>query len=140
VPGFHLLVFSILLGIASPLLFALPIPPQISYWAYGFPAMVMTLGIEFLTPILALRVVQLLPEEHQSLGGGLIQTANNLGKSIGLAIATLVQTIVVGDAEVGVPGDQTLLKGIRAGQWASVGMVTVSLLITLVYFRRLGRC
>ena len=146
----YLLFGSIILNIISPLLFALPFPPTTPYWAQGFPAMVSTLGIEFASPILALYVVQCLDKGDQALGGGLLQTANNLGKAAGLALATALQALVTDSDAVGqnlslAPevrrelGDAKLLAGLRAGQWTSVGISCLALGISLVFFRGLKK-
>ena len=108
--------------------------------------MVLTPGIEIVTPILALYVVHCLSQDDQSIGGGLVQTASNIGKALGLALASVVQAIATVDLDtgrefdgiiVGGLGDPELLKGVRAAQYASAGIATVALGIALVFFRGL---
>jgi hypothetical protein len=112
--------------------------------------MVLTMSVEILAPVISLFVVQCLPQSDQSLGGGLLQTANNIGKAIGLAAATTVQVVVGGNkeplpgglslnVEAGVPGDPDLLRGMRAAQWVNVGLSAVTLVLALVFFRGLKR-
>ncbi|KAH9218967.1 major facilitator superfamily domain-containing protein [Leptodontidium sp. 2 PMI_412] len=97
VPGFYILIFGVLCGITSPLLFALPSVTQTtSYWAYGFPAMCLCLSVDVFWSVASLFISQQLPEEDQALGSALLQTANQVGRSLGLAIGTGVQTAVEG--------------------------------------------
>lgn len=92
--------------------------------------MVLCCSVEIVWPVIGLLVAEALPPEDQALGGGLLQTANNLGRALGLAIATVVQTATAkGEA----------LRGLRAAQWMNVGMVGISFAIGLVYFRKLGK-
>ncbi|KAK7999474.1 major facilitator superfamily transporter [Apiospora arundinis] len=78
------------------LLFAVPIPADTtSYWAYGFPAMILlTLGADTLYPCTALFVMKSIPEGDQAMGAAIFQTLSQVGRSIGLAIATAIQIAV----------------------------------------------
>ena len=120
-----MLIFGLICGTISPLLFALPFLPQTtSYWAYGFPAMCLCLSVDIFWPVASLFIAQQLPQEDQALGSGLLQTANQVGRSLGLAIATGVQTAVEGNTGT-LSGDGELLRGLRAAQWFNVGLVRV---------------
>jgi hypothetical protein len=150
IPGFYLLIGAIFANITSALLFTLPISPSTSYWAYGFPAMCLTISIEFQAPVLSLFVVKCLDQNNQAIGGGLLQTSNNLGKAIGLAIAGSVQKIVENslpttfrDGELGAltlkaegrVGDQVLLTGIRAAQSTNIVFALLALGTVVTYLR-----
>ena len=147
IPGFYLLAGAIFASITSALLFALPIPPSTSYWAYGFPAMCLTMSIEVLAPVLSLFVVKCLDQDNQAIGGGLLQTSNNLGKAIGLAIAgsvqKIVETILDPTSELGAltvkadgrVGDQVLLTGIRAAQSTNIVFALLALGTVVMYLR-----
>lgn len=152
VPGFHLLIGAIFASIASALLFTVPIPPSTSYWLYGFPAMCLTTSVEILAPVLSLFVVKCLDQDNQAIGGGLLQTSNNIGKAVGLAIAGSVQrlaetTLAPGceDCEVGTlaaksegrVGDEVLLTGLRAAQGANIVFAVLALITVLVSLRAL---
>ncbi|KIY01398.1 uncharacterized protein Z520_02950 [Fonsecaea multimorphosa CBS 102226] len=134
-PGFYLLLFASCCGIISPLLFAVPIPPSTTYWAYGFPAMCLCISTDILAPTINLFIIRQLPPADQALGGALIQTSNQLGRAIGLAISTAVKTAIVKDHDR--VGDALLLRGIRAGEWVNVGMAALSCSIILLVFRGL---
>ena len=142
VKGSHILVFSALCVAASCLLFAVPIPPDTTYWAYGFWAMILSvLGVDTLFPTIALFVSMSLPREDQALGGGLINAVGQIGRAIGLAIATAIEVAViaqlkdvdvddVGTAETKVR-DPALLSGLRAAQWFSfvAGIATLAVVV-----------
>lgn len=151
VRGDWILVFSTTAVSMSSLLFAIPIPVHTSYWAYAFPAMVFCVcGADTIFPVLTLFVAKTLPAEDASLGGALITAVGQIGRAIGLALATAVQTAVearemgVSVDEVGEPGhglqpwDPALRAGIRATAWFNFGISLVSLVIVLVFVRGIG--
>ncbi|THC88213.1 hypothetical protein EYZ11_012341 [Aspergillus tanneri] len=138
--GFYILLVGLVCGIGSPFLLALPaIPPETSYWAYGFPAMCLCFSAEIIWPVSSLFIAEELPQENQALGGGLLQTANNVGRALGLTIGTAVRTSIQGNNNGGYPGDADLLRGLRAAQWVNVGLAVTSTAIALVFFHNLGR-
>ncbi|PHH91117.1 hypothetical protein CDD83_1598 [Cordyceps sp. RAO-2017] len=146
VPTFYILVCgNIAVPIAS-LLFAVPISPTTSYFAYGLPAMVLcVVGADTIWPCLGLLISQALPPEDQAMGGALITAIGQFGRAIGLAISTSVQTAVVAGArgmpvdteEVGPirPWEPESLRGLRAASWTNFGFGVISLAIVLVAFR-----
>ncbi|OAG18814.1 drug resistance protein [Alternaria alternata] len=135
VPGDYILTFSTICVSISSLLFAIPIPVDTTYWAYGFPAMVLCVsGADTIFPVLTLFVAKTLPAEDASLGGALITAVGQIGRAIGLAIATAVQTAVVAREkglnvdQIGTEGhktepwDDALKVGIRTTAWFNFGM------------------
>ncbi|KAK2041188.1 hypothetical protein LZ31DRAFT_586637 [Colletotrichum somersetense] len=61
-------------GVASPFIMAIPaIPPETTYWAYGFPAMCLCFSIEIVRPVISLLIASRLPSADQALGSGLVQ-------------------------------------------------------------------
>lgn len=126
------------------LLFAVPIPPSTSYFAWGLPAMILAvIGADTAWPSLTLFTSSALPPQDQAIGGALINAMGQLGRSIGLAMSTAIQTAVmasdrgvsVEDAGGPLPWDSSSLKGIRAANWMSFGFGVLSLVIVLVAFR-----
>ncbi|KAK7540666.1 major facilitator superfamily domain-containing protein [Phyllosticta citribraziliensis] len=140
VRGTYLLIFSSACVALSCLLNAVPIPPSTSYWAYGFPAMVVsTLGADILHPTLTLFTAQSLPPADQALGGALITSVLQIGRAIGLAVATVVQTSVARDeggasGSEEVAGSAALLDGIRAGQWFNFGLAVGACAVAVIFF------
>jgi len=137
-------------GLAS-LLFAVPIPPHTTYWAYGFPAMCLAVfGADTLYSSLTLFTAHSLPQEDQALGGALINGVGQVGRAIGLAIGTAVETAViarkkgtavssVGSAEVIKIGDASLLSGLRAAEWLNFSFAITAFIVVLFAFRGAGK-
>ncbi|KAK4207122.1 drug resistance protein [Rhypophila decipiens] len=138
VPGSHLLVFSCACVSISCLLMAVPIPPSVSYWAYGFPAMMLsTLGADILHPTLNLFTVQSLPPDDQALGAAVITAALQIGRAIGITVATVIQTSVEGAAASARHEDPlyALLQGLHAAQWFNFSLAVASCIVVLLFFR-----
>ncbi|KAJ4371162.1 hypothetical protein N0V83_004378 [Neocucurbitaria cava] len=151
VPGDVILMFSTICVSISSLLFAIPIPVHTIYWAYGFPAMVLSVcGADTIFPVLTLFVAKTLPPEDASLGGALITAVGQIGRAIGLAIATAVQTAIMA-REKGVsvdkigseghglqPWDDALKVGIRGTAWFNFGMSIASTAVVVLFIRGIG--
>jgi MFS family permease len=148
VRGDFILAFgTVMLSLAS-LLFAIPIPTTTTYWAYGFPAMILAVcGADTLFPTLTLFVAKSLPAEDQALGGALISAVGQIGRALGLAIATAVQTAIVA-REKGVrvdevgdvgQGDEALKEGIRGTAWLNFGFGIAAVVVVAVFFRGAGK-
>lgn len=136
----------------SSILFAIPIPVHTTYWAYGFPAMVLSIcGADTLFPTLTLFVATSLPSEDQALGGALINAVGQIGRAIGLAIATAIQTAIIAREkgksveEVGSEGhglppwDDALKVGIRSTAWFNASIAFAALGVVLLFFRGVGK-
>lgn len=147
IPTYIILLFGNFCVSMSSLLFAVPIPPSTSYFAYGFPAMVLSVfGADTTWPCLTLFTSHALPPEDQALGGALVNSMGQVGRSIGLAIATAIQTAVMARKRglsiekagpVKVLDDASLL-GIRAANWFHFALGVLSMVIVLSAFRRVG--
>ncbi|KAK8198189.1 major facilitator superfamily domain-containing protein [Phyllosticta capitalensis] len=149
VPGNYLLLLGTLALSVSPLLFAAPIDPHATYWAYGFPAMVLSVvGADIIYPCLTLFTAKSLPPEDQALGGALINSVGQVGRAIGLAIATAIQTAVMAsasgvgvddlDAEQNQKDSVPLLRGLKAAEWFNFAMALAAAAVTVVAFRGSG--
>jgi len=151
VPGDYILTFSTICVSISSLLFAIPIPVHTTYWAYGFPAMVLCVsGADTIFPVLTLFVAKTLPAEDASLGGALITAVGQIGRAVGLAIATAVQTAVVarekglrvdeigGEGHKTEPWDDALKVGIRTTAWFNFGMSVASTAVVIFLIRGIG--
>ncbi|KAF1815507.1 MFS general substrate transporter [Eremomyces bilateralis CBS 781.70] len=115
-----------------------PIPPTTTYWAHGFPAMLLCFTVEVIWPVASLVIARELPHDDQALGSALLMTSNFVGRALELAVATAAQTGVQRGG-VGKVGDGGLLGGLRGGQWVNVGLAVAALGIALGFFRGLGR-
>jgi hypothetical protein len=95
-------------------------------------------------------VAKTLPPEDASLGGALITAVGQIGRSIGLALATAVQTAIIAKEkglsidEVGnqghglEPWDDALKVGIRGTAWFNFGMSMISTAVVLLFIRGIG--
>ncbi|KAI9171487.1 Efflux pump terJ [Paramyrothecium foliicola] len=144
IPTFYIIVCGTLAAAVSSLLFAVPIPPSTSYFAWGLPAMVLSVvGADTIWPCLTLFTSQALRPEDQAVGGALINAMGQFGRAIGLAVSTAAQTAVMADGrnvaieDVGavVVGEEATLQGIRAGSWVNFGAGVGALLVVLLVLR-----
>ncbi|KAH8131767.1 hypothetical protein FP744_10005975 [Trichoderma asperellum] len=146
VPTVFLLISGNLAITIACLLYAVPIPPTTSYFAWGLPAMILSVvGADTTWPCLTLFTSRALPREDQAIGGALINSVGQIGRSIGLAIATAIQTAVMADGRgVSVKNvgsikawDPQSLKGLRAASWFNFALGLAALVLVLVTFRTL---
>lgn len=127
-------VGMLLIGTAS-LLFAAPLPTDTTYWAYGFPAMILlTLGGDSLYPCLTFLAMRSIPKEEQGIGAALFQTIGQLGRSLGIAIATAVSTGVT-QAESPYGEREAQLHGYRAANWLNFGLSVSAAVLAACVFR-----
>lgn len=147
VPMYALLIFGNTSICISCLLFAVPIPPSTSYFAYGLEAMVFgVFGADTTQPCMSLFVSRSLPPADQALGGALVNAASQIGRAISLAIATATQTAAMASARgtsVENAGsmlehDDPTLRGLRAANWYNFGVGVAAACIALVSFRGAG--
>ncbi|TBU27562.1 efflux transporter [Dichomitus squalens] len=90
VPLVYLVAIGTLLTGTSDLLFAV-IVPSAPYWAFGFPAAIITVfGADFVFATGTLFIARVCLPHEQSVGGAIFQTLTQLGTAFGLAISTVV--------------------------------------------------
>lgn len=125
---------------------AVPIPPTVTYWAYGFPAMCLAVfGADTLFPSLLLLVAHNLPPEDQALGGGLVNALGQIGRAVGLAIGTAIQVAVqsghqgsnAADTDSNV-GKLAYLQGLHAAQFLNVALAATGFAIVMFAFKGAG--
>lgn len=110
-----------------------------------------TCGADTLFPILTLFTAKSLPLEDQALGGALINAVGQVGRAIGLAIMTAVQTAVIaqkkgldveaigGEGHGLKPGDDALKFGLRSASWFNFAIGITALFVVLLFFRGAGK-
>lgn len=147
VPTYMMLMCGNVCVAISCILFAAPIPPTTSYFAYGLPAMILSvIGADTTWPSLTLFVSQSVPKEDQALGGALLNAFGQTGRAIGLAITTAIQTAVmarergvsVQDSGKVEAWDQPSLDGLRAANWFNFALAWVGVTIVATTFRGTG--
>lgn len=91
-PGTVLVIFSGTAWIIAPLLFAIA-PVGANYWAYIFPSMICaTIGIDITFNVANIFITTSLPKKQQGLAGAIIMILLQLGISVFLGFADIVQT------------------------------------------------
>lgn len=147
VPTYMLLTFGHLACCIACLLFAVPIPPKTSYFAYGLPAMILSVfGADTAWPCLTLFTSHSLSQADQAMGGALVNAVGQIGRAIGLAVATAVETAVMANARgtsVEDAGglqvwDEPTLKALRAAQYVNFAYGATGLCVVAVAFRGTG--
>lgn len=144
----YILMWGMMCCAIACLLFAVPIPPSTTYWAFGFPAMCLSvLGADALFPSLLLFTAQSLPKEDQALGGATINCVGQVGRAIGLAICTAIQVAVQEAKEgpvqavtgEGSVGNSAYLSGLRGALWFNFGTAMAGFFVVAVAFRGTGK-
>jgi hypothetical protein len=125
VPGRVLLIISGLGAVGSQLLIAL-IPPGGGYWAWIFPAVILsTVGIDLSTILMTVFVTTAFPTAQQGLAGSVINSVLQLGVAFVLALTDIIQSATVDEAG--------LEKSYKNTFWFGVGAATASLLILAIW-------
>ncbi|KAI1342585.1 MFS general substrate transporter [Xylariaceae sp. FL0016] len=147
VPTWMLLLFGNLSISISCLLFAVPLPDHTSYFAYGLPAFIFSvIGADITWPSLTLFTSKSLPQDDQALGGALINAMGQIGRAVGLAVTTAIQTAVmarqrgvsVQDSGKITQWDPASLTGLRAANWFNLGLAVCCMVVVAVAFRGTG--
>ncbi|KAM0155460.1 hypothetical protein ACHAQE_006767 [Botrytis cinerea] len=139
--GNYILSFGLGSAMIANLLFAVPIPPSTSYFAFGLPAMSLAaFGADTVYPCLGLFTTQSLPRKDQSVAGAMFQTMAAIGRSMPLPITSVIQQSVQ-SKELNKGTDQMLafLAGLRAVEWFCVGCMAASLAMTIIGLRNIGK-
>ncbi|KAI1638155.1 drug resistance protein [Biscogniauxia mediterranea] len=147
VPTWMLLLFGHLCVSIACILFAVPIPDDTSYFAFGLPAFILSvIGADIAWPSLTLFTSKTLSQGDQALGGALVNAMGQIGRAVGLALTTAIQTAVMAH-ERGVPveesgrilpWDPASLVGIRAANWFSCALALSGMILVGVAFRGTG--
>lgn len=147
VRGNYILIFGLSSALIANILFAVPIPPTTTFWAYGFPAMTLAaFGADTTYPCLGLFTTQALPRKDQGVAGAMFQTIAGLGRAMFLPVtATIQDRVQTGwerkgrGSEGNGYGSYAYLQGLRAVEWFCVACMGISLAITVVGLRNIGK-
>ncbi|KAM5544030.1 hypothetical protein V8D89_002216 [Ganoderma adspersum] len=144
VPLVYLVLIGTLLTGASNLLFAL-INPSAPYWAFGFPAAIVTVfGADFVFATGTLFIARVCLPHEQSVGGALFQTLTQLGTAFGLAISTVVFNATLSSKTAALGGDvaspprEAQLTAYKDTMWAGFAFGMVGALLTVLFLRGVG--
>ncbi|KAM5539739.1 hypothetical protein V8D89_006552 [Ganoderma adspersum] len=144
----YLATIGTLLTATSNLLFAL-IDPAASYWAFGFPAAIITVfGADFFFSTGTLFIARACKPHEQSVGGALFQTLTQLGTAFGLAISTVVfnATLKSKSRELGVGPNvggtnapkAAQLAAYKGAMWSGFAFGVFGSLLAVLFLRGVG--
>ncbi|KAB8303005.1 hypothetical protein EYC80_006311 [Monilinia laxa] len=141
VNGNYILIFGLTSAMIANILFAVPIPPSTSYFAFGLPAMSLAaFGADTVYPCLGLFTTQSLPRKDQSVAGAMFQTMAAMGRAMPLPITSAIQQSVQSkELKEGKAQMQAFLSGLRAVEWFCVGCMAASLAMTVIGLRNIGK-
>ncbi|TFK24819.1 efflux protein [Coprinopsis marcescibilis] len=116
------------------LLFAVIIP-DVTYWAFGFPAAVLSVvGADFIFSAGSIYVAKVALPHEQSVAGGLFNTMTQLGTAVGVTVSTVVfNQITLREG----PGADRLLS-FQAAQWTCFAFGAFGFVLAVIFFRGVG--
>ncbi|PCH44103.1 efflux transporter [Wolfiporia cocos MD-104 SS10] len=148
VPLVFLVGFGLSLTATANLLFAL-IDTTAPYWAFGFPAAVISVfGVDFVFASGTLFVAKVCLPHEQSVGGAIFQTMTQFGTALGLAITTIVYDsqltkvslehgVVVNINGTNAPASAQL-AGYRGALWTGFAIGALGAVLAIVFLRGAG--
>lgn len=130
--GIFCAVASVLMAVAEP---------SWSYWACAFIANFLNpIGADGIFIVSNLLITSMFPPKTQGIAGGVFNTISQTGKSVGMALTALVANEVTrnhGSADK--PGSGALLEGYHAAFWFCVALVSLSLCVSALGLRKIGK-
>lgn len=152
VVGYLPLVYLMGLGSAitsvASLLFAF-IHPDASYWAFGFPAAILSVfGVDFVFTAGTLFIAKVALPHQQSVAGGVFQCMIKLGTSLGITVSTVVFDNVLHNDSIrnGLPPPPDArraerfvqLRSYHAAFWATFAFGVLSSILAVIFLRGAG--
>ncbi|KAK4934465.1 hypothetical protein LTR10_024279 [Elasticomyces elasticus] len=126
VPGRVLLIVSGVGAVGSQLLLALIPLKGGSYWAWIFPATILsTIGIDLSTILMTVFVTTKFTVAQQGLAGAVINSTLQLGVAFCLGVTDIIQSATVADAG--------LARSYKNTFWFGVGVAAVGLVLMAVW-------
>jgi EmrB/QacA subfamily drug resistance transporter len=107
-----------------------------SYWTELLPGfLIIGLGIPFaFVPITIAAVAGTRPDEA-GLASGLINTSQQIGGAVGIALLSTIATTTTNDAAPGTPVPVALTDGFQAAFWAGAAIALVGVLVSVFLVR-----
>ena len=124
--------------IGAGLVFFTQISPDGTYWADLFPGFILVgigLGFSFV-PVSIAALGGIMPQEA-GLASGLINTSQQIGGALGVAILTTVSTTRTSNLTPSgqQPTPDAIVSGFSLAFWVAAGFALVSLIVTFTYLR-----
>ena len=128
VPGRILLVISGLGALGSQLLLALlPLQGGVNYWAWIFPATILsTIGIDLSTILMTVFVTTSFPISQQGLAGGVVNSVLQLGVAFTLGLTDIIQSRAVEEVGLAKSYKNTFWFGVAAGAASLIVMAALA--------------
>ncbi|KAJ8093347.1 hypothetical protein PM082_020204 [Marasmius tenuissimus] len=144
-PLVYLMGFGTTVTSVASLLFAL-IQPEAPYWAYGFPAAILSVfGADFVFTAGTMFIAKISLPHEQSVAGGVLQCMMQLGTSLGITVSTVVfdhVRIRVYHEPPPRPGHgppkSAPLGAYHAAMWTTFAFGAVASLLAIVFLRGVG--
>lgn len=146
------IVYIMVIGTActacANIFFAVVRPSQ-PYWAYGFPASILSVfGADFVFSAGTLFIAKISLPHEQSVAGAMFQTMTQLGTAFGLSITTIIfNRVRDGQAhrlgfEAVKPGEvvpqEAELLAYRAAEWGAFAFGIIATLLAAIFLRGVG--
>ncbi|KAF9456825.1 major facilitator superfamily domain-containing protein [Collybia nuda] len=134
ISAIYLIVAGTLGSAVGALLFAV-IKPEVTYWAYAFPSITITVvGVDLIFAAGSLFIAKISLPHEQGVAGALFQTMTQLGTAVGVAVSTVVFNRV----SLRQPQRIPTLKSYQAAQWSAFAFGVLATILALVFFRGVG--
>ncbi|KAI9056747.1 MFS general substrate transporter [Trametes sanguinea] len=148
IPLIYLIVTGTVLTAVASLLFAV-IDTAATYWAFGFPAAILSVcGTDFVFSTGTLFVAKVCLPHEQSVGGALFQTLTQVGTAFGIAISTIVfnATLSKSSIQYGVHVNKEGTNAPRPAQlvayrdafWTATAFAFAGVVLALLFLRSVG--
>lgn len=128
-----------MLMLAIGLLYLTRIQPDSGYWVSLFPGLfVIGIGLGFSFVPISIAALAGVQPTDAGLASGLINTSQQIGGALGVAVLTTIANNVTGTYDPRNPTadlPQRLTDGFAAGFWASAGFAVISLIVVLTVLR-----
>ena len=129
-----LLVFGMLVCVVAPIPGAIMQSSDIDFWRYVFPTTVLSVaGVTIVYCTITVVLLSSVPVNAQSLCGGMVNTAFQIGSGVGLALSSAIVQAV--DTSKG----HSELRQYGTGLWCCVGLAGVGLLASVFGVKDKGR-
>ncbi|WVW83432.1 hypothetical protein I302_105452 [Kwoniella bestiolae CBS 10118] len=127
----YLLVIGGMCTATAQVLFAVA-PLDLTYWGCEFMSNVFTpFGADFTVGIGSVLISNLVLEDEQALAGALFQTALQIASTVGVCVASLVQTNITNQSG-------SLHTGLKDAFWLMAGFSWLSAIIAAITLRKVG--
>ncbi|KAI4593846.1 hypothetical protein KJ359_008887 [Pestalotiopsis sp. 9143b] len=135
----YMILTSTVVSTAAPLLMALASPKQ-SYRSAAFPALTLNaIGADCLYTVSNLIISSLFEPNMQGAAGGVFNTVAQVGKTLGLAIGTLIAGAVSAKMSQDLQESQRLVQGYQAAFWFCMALCGMSVVICSWGLRSVGK-